>query len=410
MSRSPAPPDDPRREPAAGRAWAPDPAVVERFEAWRPDCTFREEGVPVYELPDPLAGVGPAGWEQRREELMEAFRSRVYGRRPAGLPAARFEVLEERADALGGAAVLRRVRAVFERDGRSFGFPFEVATPAESAGGGGGAVVTIDYREEGSRGAAEAGGDGYWPVRRILERGYVAAAFSAPAADPDRPDGHADGVRGFLAAGVPPDAEAWRTLSTWGWAAGVVADFLLESGGVDPARLAVAGHSRAGKAALWAAAEDTRFDAAFANESGCGGAALSRRRFGETIGAITSQFPHWFTPAFAGYEGREGELPVDQHTLLALLAPRGVYVSSATEDLWADPRGEYLSLVHAAPVFERLGVEAVNDPEPPPPGVPRLRGATGYHLRPGEHDLTEEDWRHFLGFLDARWGGASSPS
>ena len=394
---------------APGDAWVADPAAVERAETRRPGFLFREAGVPGFRLPDPLEGVADGGWEQRRRALLEAFRRSVHGHRPEAIPAARFDAVETRDRALGGTAVLQRIRAVLEVDGREFAFSFVVALPIGRSAPRPGAVVLINHRSAPSLDGIEAGGDGFWPAREILARGHAAAAVAALEVDPDRPDGYEEGVRGFLAGGRPPLDDDWRTLSAWAWGAGVVAGFLADSGHVDPARVAVAGHSRGGKAALWAAAEDTRFDVAFANGSGCGGAALSRRRFGETIGRVTGRFPHWFVPAFAGFEGREQELPFDQHTLISLVAPRGVYVSSACEDLWADPRGEYLSLVHAAPVYERLGVDAVSHPTPPPPGEPRVRGATGYHIRSGGHDLTATDWALFLGFLDHRWGPPAEP-
>src|SRR5690606_20890182 len=132
----------------------------------------------------------------------------------------------------------------------------------------------------------------------------------------------------------------------------------------------------------WAAASETRFAAALVNESGCGGAALSRRRFGETIERITTAFPHWFCKRLDDYAGNEDELPVDQHQPMGLIAPRSVMVASADRDLWADPKGEYLSLVHAAPVFDLLGQKSITQPEMPPLAQPRIVGPNGYFVRP----------------------------
>jgi pimeloyl-ACP methyl ester carboxylesterase len=169
---------------------------------------------------------------------------------------------------------------------------------------------------------------------------------------------------------------------------------------IDAGRVAVVGHSRGGKTSLWAAAEDARFAIAYSNNSGCGGAALSRRAYGETVAIITRGFPHWFCPPFAAFGGKESELPVDQHQLIALIAPRGVYVTSADEDLWADPKGEYSSIVAASPVFRLLDKTSIIEPQMPSLNSPRVSGQTGYHIRTGEHNLKDQDWTWFLDYAD----------
>jgi hypothetical protein len=196
--------------------------------------------------------------------------------------------------------------------------------------------------------------------------------------------------------------DAWGTLAAWAFGASRVLDAFAADADLDGARVALVGHSRAGKAALWCAAEDARVAMVFANESGCGGAALSRRRFGETVMHITALFPHWFCGGFADFGGREDALPVDQHELIALLAPRPVYVASAQQDLWADPKGEFLSLVHAGPVYALFGLRGLGARELPPVSAPLHGDGLGYHLRPGGHDLTRYDWERFLDFADTR--------
>jgi pimeloyl-ACP methyl ester carboxylesterase len=172
---------------------------------------------------------------------------------------------------------------------------------------------------------------------------------------------------------------------------------------VDAARVAILGHSRGGKAALWAAAEDTRFSIVISNESGEGGAALSRRWFGETVERINTAFPHWFTAAYKGYNGRAAELPIDQHELLALVAPRALYVASADEDLWADPHGEFLSLAASSPVFALFGEKPIGPDAMPPLDTPLVVGRRAYHVRKGGHDLTAFDWDRYADFADRVW-------
>ena len=392
------------------KPWRADPEVVERLSQRRGEFNYREENVPEYRLPDPLVTSGgqrvdaASEWPSRRAEIMELFRGHVYGRRPNINAEVQFQQVDQ-VEASG--MIGRQIRIRIQQDDRTFDFPLLVFQPAEGTGPWP-AVLHINNREFPSLQQAATEPSDFWPVAQIVGRGYVAAAVSTHTIDPDRRDGFEEGIRGFLAG---PDAteadqpaDAWGALSAWGWGASRALDYLAgRPDVVDASRVAVLGHSRGGKAALWAAAEDPRFAVAFSSNSGCGGAALSRRKFGETVARITSSFPHWFCKRFADYGGREETLPVDQHQLIAAIAPRGVYVTSASEDLWADPRGEYLSLVAAAPVYHLLGHQAIDQPTMPPADMPRVDGRTGYHIRSGAHNLTAFDWMHFLDFSDAQW-------
>lgn len=222
-----------------------------------------------------------------------------------------------------------------------------------------------------------------WPVEAMLARGYGMATACYGDIFPDKPDGRAEGA-----------------IAAWAWGLSRILDWLVRQPEIDATRVIVVGHSRNGKAALWAGACDERFAMVVSNESGCGGAALERRNFGETTADITRKFPHWFCPKYAEYAGRAAEMPTDQHALLAMVAPRPLYVASAIDDRWADPRGEFLGAVAADPVWKLFGLEGLGSAEWPAVDTPVGSGRIGYHVRSGKHDLLEYDWQRFADFAD----------
>ena len=243
-----------------------------------------------------------------------------------------------------------------------------------------------------------------WPVPRILSRGYGLATVYCSDIVPDRPKAFDQGVYPlFYGEGqTRPDSAQWGAIAAWAWGLSRALDVLVDHPHVNGQRVALIGHSRLGKTALWAAAQDQRFAMAISNNSGCAGAALFRRGFGENISEINRIAPHWFNDHFPAFGGRERDLPVDQHQLLALLAPRPLYVASGEGDIWSDPKGEYLGAYHASTAYYLYGLPGLRQKEPPEVHQPLRSGIVGYHMRSGKHGVKSYDWTQYLAFAD-RW-------
>jgi len=425
--------------PLTRRAWLSLAAAFPSLSGqnkW--NVNYDESKVPAYTLPDPLrfedgTPVRSArDWPRRRAEILALFERHVYGRIPGGRPAGmRFEVLTQPEAALGGAAVRKQVRVLFS--GKSDGPKMDLLLylPPNSRGKAPAFLglhfasnhtvrndpgILINPAWERFRKAAgkplEAPAEqmrgshaSRWAVEKITGAGFALVTAYYCDIAPDRKDAFDEGVYPlFYRPGqTEPADDEWGAIGAWAWGLGRALDYLEQEPAVDARRVAVMGHSRLGKAALWASAIDPRFAIAISNNSGCMGAALSRRRFGETVEIISTAFPHWFCRNFRQYANREDALPVDQHELVALSAPRPVYAASAQEDLWADPRGEFLSLVHASPVWRLLGKRGLPATEMPPVHQP-VTGDLGYHIRAGKHDVTDYDWEQYIAFAKRHFG------
>lgn len=388
-----------------------------------------EAQVPAYALPDPLKNVTDReDWPRRRKELLGLFAGQMYGRTPDKPVEVRVQARKIDPNALGGKATRKEVRLHFAGAGRTCFMDLLLYIPNHGRGphpvflglnftGNHGidpdpgislSENWITARHPGvvgnrATGASRGGEAGRWPVGRIIERGYAVATAYYGDLDPDFDDGFQNGTHPlFYEPGqTVPAEDEWGAIGAWAWGLSRALDYFVQDPDMDHGRVAVHGHSRLGKAALWAGAQDERFALVISNNSGCGGAALSRRCFGETVEKINTAFPHWFCRNFRNYNNREDALPFDQHTLISLMAPRPVYVASAQEDLWADPRGEFLSAKHADLVYRFLGCEGMASAEMPPLDRP-IASRVGYHVRQGGHDVTDFDWNCWMDFAD-RW-------
>ena len=398
-----------------------------------------EEKVGPYTLPDPLvttdgqrSATAQAWTQQCRPELLRLFEDQVYGRvpRPEKPLHITSRVRSEDKAALGGTAVRReitisfsgppegprldlllylpktadRVRACRRSSGStSGGTTRSIAIPgSRSPAGGCPTILHTASRTTRPRTRAKASSS-RWQVERVLARGYAIVTAYYGDIDPDYDDGFQNGVEPlFYHPGqTRPAANEWGSIAAWAWGLVRALDALESVPEIDAHQVVLHGHSRLGKTALWAGAVDPRFAVVIANESGCGGAALSRRNFGETVLRINTSFPHWFCTNFREYNAHEDRLPVDQHELIALIAPRPVLICSAAEDLWADPKGEFLAALGASPVYKLLGTDGLAVSEMPAPAPDQLVKSTiGYHIRPGKHDVTADDWDAFMNFAD----------
>lgn len=361
-------------------------------------------------LPDPLLTangkkVTAKMWTaSHREHTLEQFRTHIYGRNPVGRPKdLSFKITKTDPQALEGKATLKLIEIHYSGPGGKGMFNLSLFVPNEAKEPVP-AFLLICNRDRENIDHTRNVKSPFWPVERAIERGYAIAAFHNSELDPDKHDKFKNGVHGVFDVKDKPRAkDAWGTIAAWAWGASRVMDYFETDEAIDAKHVAVLGHSRGGKTALWCGAQDERFALTISNNSGCTGAALARRKSGERVTRINKSFPHWFCENYKAFNEKEDELPVDQHQLIALMAPRLVYVASATEDTWADPQGEFLACVHAGPVYELLGLKGVGASEMPKPEAPRHTGHIGYHLRTGKHNLVEYDWNCYMDFADRHW-------
>lgn len=371
------------------------------------EAHYDESKVPDYTLPkileteagDPVNTINE--WiHQRRPEIIEIFAEHVYGELPRQFDSITFEIVREHNAALNGEATAKEVDITITRNDKSLPIrlnlliPNNIEKPVP-------VTLLVNHRGPDYMDITREVKKDYWPAETILRRGYAAAVFSVWDVSDDDADTFSEDLLETLYPEQLEKNDGMRGLSAWAWGAMRVMDYLETDEDIDHEKSMLVGHSRTGKAALWAGANDERWAITVANESGAGGAALSKRKFGETVEIINNGFPYWFTPNYENYNRNESEMPFDQHMLLAAMAPRGVYITAAEDDEWADPRGMYLSLLHASQVYEDIyGIELWLDERIPAINNPTDNHYAAYHIRDGEHDLKLYDWNQFLNFAD----------
>lgn len=391
---------------------------------------YTEANVGSYVLPDLLTLANGTKvtdaqtWrEQRRPEVFRLLEENQFGRVP-GLPKdLRFDVFDAGTPTFDGKALRKQITIYFAPGNTEPYLDLLVYLPASATGPvpvllqlgwGGNNLAVADpgvkvgrawNRDEKRRVPAEGGrriGRGL-NVEAVLERGFGIATFNYTDVDPDALDAVAHGVRQlYLTPGATePAPEEWGSIAAWGWGASRVIDYFETDPDVDAARIAITGASRLGKTVLWAAARDERIAAVIASVSGEGGAALSRRNYGETVAHLVAptRYPYQFARTYQKWAGRINEAPFDAHMILALIAPRAVLLQTGNTDKWSDPYGEFLAAKAATPVFELFGDKGIEEYSLPAPGVP-LMNRLGYLMHEGGHGVVPADWPVFLDFLE----------
>jgi len=396
------------------------------------EVNYDESKVPPYTLPDPLQTANgrrittEEEWLQyQRPRMLQLFADNVYGRMPGNPKDEHFEVTSVDSSALNGKAVRKQITIYFTEDASSPSMHVLLYLPKSAKGPvavftglnfhGNQAVdadkgidlptgwidneedkhITGFHATEASRGTDSS----RWPLREIIDNGYGVATAYYGDLEPDYPEGWKTGIRTTLKKELGIKENEWGAIGAWAWGLSRMMDYLETDSAVNAQQVVITGHSRLGKTALWAAANDTRFAIVVSNDSGEGGAALSKRFFGETIEKINNAFPHWFSPSYKKYNGHAELLPVDQHILLSLMAPRPLYVASAEDDLWADPKGEFLSAKNAGPVYALFGKKGLGVDSMPPVNSP-VGETIRYHIRTGKHDITLYDWQQYIDFAN----------
>ena len=391
-------------------------AQAPKFRAYNYD----ESKVGSYTLPDPLVlengrpvTTAKVWNDQRRPELLRLFESQMFGKRPQGPYHVQYSAAVVDRSALGGKAIRKQLTMSLADHADGPQIHLLIYLPAGAAqkpcsvflglNFSGNHTVMDDPEIElhdvwvrGKRQPADPATRGsqkqQWQVEKLLSAGYGLATIYYGDIEPDFDGGMKDSVRAIFPG-------TWGAIDAWAWGLSRALDYLATDRDVNARQVAVMGHSRLGKTAVWAGASDTRFAMVISNDSGEGGAALSKRDYGETIEHLNVAFPHWFCENYKQYSGHPEKLPFDSNELLSLVAPRPLYVASAEDDKGSDPRGEFLGAAAAGRVYELLGKRGLGTEVMPALHQP-IQYDVAYHIRAGKHDVTEYDWEQYIRFAN----------
>lgn len=405
-------------------------ASVQKLSAQYPAGTNLDESkVQPYTLPDPFLTQdgkkisSAKEWNEiQRPYIYHLFEENVYGRIPQTKIAVTSRLRESSDNAIGGMAIRKQVRLYLNSADTTVFIDLLMYLPKNKTK----VPVFVGYNFIGNQtvqadpaifisekplllnrfknadGTANDSTRGIdsksWDVKSMIQNGIGLVTAYYGDIEMDTKDGWQTGVRNKMKDVLQIQPAEWSAISAWGWGLIRIMDYLEQDNNIDAKHVALFGHSRLGKTALWTGASDQRFAAVISNESGEGGAALARRNYGETTKDLNERFPHWFVEKYRAYNNNAAAMPVDQHMLLSLIAPRPLYVASAEDDQWSDPKGEFLSAVNAASVYALFGKKGLGTDK-----MPSLNTSVGntvrYHERTGKHAVTEFDWQQYIKFV-----------
>ncbi len=387
---------------------------------------YEEAQAGTYKLPDPLLLANgervrdaETWYQKRRPEILDLFEANMHGRSPGRPKAMTFDVFDKGTPVFDGKAIRKQVEIRFSADKAAPKMDLLLYLPAPARKPAP-VLLCLNFsansnaiddpgikpgevwsRERKKVPASTARRFGTLKIDNLLAKGFGVATIYYGDIDPDFSGGLPFGVRGlFLKPGqTEPAADEWGAVAAWAWGLSRAMDYLETDSGVDGKRVAIYGASRLGKTVLWAGARDTRFALVIDCCSGEGGASLSRRNYGETVKHLNVNFPYWFNRNYQTFGDHVDQLPVDAHMLLALIAPRPVYLSTGDQDRWADPKGEFLAAVAAEPVYRVLGKQGLGTDQMPAPDQPIMH-TIGFHMHTGGHGTNLYDWEQYLKFLE----------